>query len=173
MAATLTNVILTFLHIFFSVGWLGASLFFTVVIGPLLMKLSAPTRGELMTKLVPRLVRYVNIFSGLTLLLGVFLAFGIVGSRLELLSPANPWALNITTGATLGLLAALIGSLVVGRTARRMSRMVERLMQNPAQPPPPEMAGLQNRLRTWSTVALVLLVLSLVFMTTAGRFPLL
>ena len=55
------------LHIFSVVSWFGAVLFFVVIIEATLPKLSPQTNGELVVKMFPRFIGFVEIFSVQTL----------------------------------------------------------------------------------------------------------
>jgi hypothetical protein len=168
LVAPLIDATLAWFHVFLAVGWLGAAMFFGMVVGPLLPKLSPHTRGELLLNLLPRMVRYITAFSTLTLLMGAALALGIVGGRLELLSPTNAWGLRITIGVTLSFIAFGIALGVVVPAAKRIVKVIESLQQNPQQPPA-KLIDLQKRMRAGAGIVMILLIIVLVFMVAAAR----
>jgi uncharacterized membrane protein len=160
--------ILAWFHILGAIGWVGAAMFFAMVVGPLLGKLTPGARGELILKLLPRFVRYIAAFGTLTLVMGVALAFSITNGNIGLLSPtASPVGLYITVGAVLALVTIGIATGVVIPTSNRIVRILQTMAQNPG-PPPPELARATTRLRMGATTALVLLLVVLVFMVAAA-----
>jgi uncharacterized membrane protein len=160
--------ILAWFHILGAIGWVGAAMFFAIVVGPLLGKLTPGTRGELILKLFPRFVRYIAAFGTLTLVMGVALAFSVTDGNIGLLSPtASPAGMYITAGAILALVAIGIATGVVIPTANRIVQILQSMAQNPG-PPPPELAKATNRLRRGAMTALVLLLVVLVFMVAAA-----
>ncbi|MBI4257464.1 MAG: hypothetical protein HY619_00775 [Thaumarchaeota archaeon] len=171
MADPLTDAVLAWLHIFSAIGWMGTSMFLVMVMSPILPTLSAQTRGELILKLFPRMIRFAITFATLTVVLGVILAFSKVGGNLSLLSPNNFWGLNVTIGATTALLAYIIALAIVLPSMRRVTGLVQQMQQTPQQGPPAQMATLQKRMKIGSATALALLSLSLIFMVAAARLP--
>jgi uncharacterized membrane protein len=163
------NAILAWLHIFTSIGWMGTTMFFVMVIGPMMPHLSPATRGELIIKLFPRLSRFVITFATLTLLFGVSLAFGKVGPRLELLAPDNPWGFRITIGALLAAISYLLVLMIIIPAAKRMARLAQEMQRSQQQDPQREMSVLQNRIRAASTIVLIMLTIVLIFMVLAAR----
>jgi uncharacterized membrane protein len=157
---------LRWLHTAFAVGWMGALLFFNIVVGPLLGRLTPSTRSEFLIGLIPRMIRYFGLFAGLTLLVGAVLALVIVDGDLSRFSPANPWGLRISIGAILALIAAGLAVGVVSPTSRKLVRILSESRPPPAsgQGPPPGAMAAQRRIRVGSLTALGLLFVVLFFM---------
>ena len=162
------NAALAWLHILAAIGWMGTAMFLVMVLTPSMRGLSPGSRRDLILKLFPRFIRYVTIFATLTLVAGVLLALGHVGSSLESLSPTTTWGLMIAVGASLALLAYALALGLGLRSARKIVKILN-TQQDPQQGPPPEIAHLQGRMRLTATTVVVLLMLSLVFMVAASR----
>ncbi|MBI2184358.1 MAG: hypothetical protein HYU39_05300 [Thaumarchaeota archaeon] len=171
MADPLTDAALAWLHIFAVVGWMGTGMFIVMVMGPLMPSLSPQTRGELIIRLFPRIMRYIAVFATLTGVVGIILAFSKTGGNLSLLSPNNIWGLRVTVGASLAVIAYVIAMTIVMPTTRKIVGLVQQMQQNPQQGPSPQIPVLQKRMRIASTTALALMALSLIFMVAASRLP--
>lgn len=164
---SLVIAVLTWLHIFSAMGWMGAAMVFGMVLGPLLPTFNPATRGELVVKLFPRYVRYAEGFSVMTVIFGFALAMGISGGDFSMFSPTTTWGLFITSGATLAIIALVIAFAVIAPTVQKLVRLTEDAMKNPG-PPPPELHKTSARLKSSATVALVVLTLVLVCMVAAA-----
>ncbi|MFQ6011248.1 MAG: hypothetical protein ACE5KG_03650 [Nitrososphaerales archaeon] len=170
MPQHLVNAVLAWFHIISTVGWMGTAMFVVMVMTPTLLKLSPPTRGELILNLFPRMIKYVAVFATATIVFGALLALTTVGGNLAAFAPSNPWGLRISVGAALTLVAFILAIGIAIPTLRRIIVVVEGMKQNPKDQPPPEMPSLQNRLKLSSLSILILLSLILVFMVAAARF---
>ncbi len=160
--------VLTWFHILGAIGWLGAAMFFGMIIGPLLPGLSPATRGELLVKLVPRFTRYVAGFAIATSVFGVALVFAIAGGNLSILSPSNSFGLFVSAGAAVTIVAMILAFVVVLPTANKIVGITKNMQQNPG-PPPPELPSFQKRLRISATTVVVLLLIVLAFMVAAAN----
>jgi hypothetical protein len=142
-------------------------MFFGMVMGPLLGQLSPGTRSELILKLFPKLIRYIESFSILTVVMGVALALSITKGDLSPFSPATSFGRYITAGATVALVTIAIALGVVAPSGRKVLRITQDLVKNPG-PPPPELAKTSRRMRTAATSVVVLLLIVLIFMVAAA-----
>jgi uncharacterized membrane protein len=163
------NVVLAWLHILFAIGWMGSALFFTIVVGPLLPKLSPPARTEVAIKLIPKFSRTVSIFASLAALFGIALAFGHVGSNLSVFSPNNFWGLAISLGASLTFVAFILAMGVVAPASKKFVKLLEEFQRNPQGGPPAEIPKLQKRISTAGLLILILLFVILALMVAASR----
>jgi uncharacterized membrane protein len=157
------NAVVLWVHIFGAIGWLGAAMVFGMVIGPSLPKLSAPTRGEFFAKVAPKYVRYIEVFSILTLVFGVAMVAVLADGNFSIMSPSTSFGLFISIGAVLSLVAEALAFTVIVPSAHKMVKITESMMKNPG-PPPPELAVAANRLRIGSTAGMVLLIVVTIFM---------
>ncbi len=170
MVQNLVVVILALFHIMSTIGWMGTAMFVVMVMTPTMLKLSPPSRLELIMGLFPRLIRYVTVFATLTIVFGALLAFATVGGSMAAFALSNPWGFRISIGAGLTLLAFVVAVGVVVPTLRKIMYMAEGMKQNPKDKPPAEMASLQKKLKLSSMTVLALLTVILVFMVAAARF---
>ena len=60
-------------HIFFGVGWLGSDLLVGFVLGPYATKLSPAAQSEFLNGVAPKILGFLEIVGGLTLLFGPLL----------------------------------------------------------------------------------------------------
>lgn len=168
MADPLLVGILTWIHVFSVVGWFGAALLFLMVIEPSIPKLSPQASSELVLKVFPRFVRYVQVFATLALVFGVALALAISDGNFLLFGFGSGWGLDVTLGGSFGVVTYLLVFLLLAPSVTSLARMVAQLQQNPGQPPPPEFHAVQERLRYGAPSAVVLLSMAMVFMVAAS-----
>jgi uncharacterized membrane protein len=161
------NSVVLWVHIFGGIGWLGAAMVFGMVIGPTLPKLSASTRGEFFVRVAPRYVRYIEVFSIITLVFGVAMVAVLADGSTSIMSLSTSFGLYISIGAVLALIAEALAFTVIVPSAHKMVKIMQSMMKNPG-PPPPELAVAANRLRLGSTVGMVLLILVTVFMVAGA-----
>jgi uncharacterized membrane protein len=159
--------VLIWLHIFTAVGWMGSAMVFGMIIGPLIPKLSPPTRGELIVNLFPKYIRYIQIFAGLTVVFGVALLGNIIQGDLGMMSPSTPFGLYISSGAGLALVTVILAFGFIVPATHKLVRLTQEAMKSPG-PPSPELQRTANRLRAGTTVGLALLIVVLVLMVAAA-----
>ena len=167
MFPALVNTVLTWLHIFSAIGWMGTAMFFVIVLSRVIPGLSQPTRTELLSTLFPRFIRYVAVFSTLTIIFGGVLTIGLSGPSGPSLN--DTWGLSITVGALVALIGFGIAHGLVLPAARKIARLSRDTQKMAQQVPSVDGARLQRRMRIGGTVVLFLLVVSLVFMVTAAE----
>ena len=100
-------------HIFSAIGWLGAAMVFGIIIGPSLAKLSPQARGEFMVKVMPRYLRYFEVFSAMTIIFGVITAAVLLNGDFSSISFSTPFGLYITIGAILALIVFAVSFSVI------------------------------------------------------------
>ena len=158
----LTPILLWF-HIFAAVGWLGSAMVFGLLIGPMLPSLTPGTRAELVVKLFPKYVRYVEGFSIATVTFGVLLVLDIGSGGMSAFSLSTTFGLYITVGAVLAALTVVFALVLIAPTARKVARLTDEMIKNHG-PPSPELPKASARLRLSATIGLVLLILVLICM---------
>jgi uncharacterized membrane protein len=154
-------------HIFSAIGWLGAAMVFGIIIGPSLGKLSPQARGEFMAKVMPKYLRYFEIFSGMTILFGIVTADVLLNGDFSSISFSTPFGLYITMGAILALVVFAVSFSVTVPMTRKIIRIAESMMTTPG-PPPPELAVLLRRQRVITTVTLFLMIVVTVLMVAGA-----
>ena len=142
---------------------------FALVIGPSVAKMSPQGRTEFFAKVVPRFLRYIEVFSIITVLAGVAMVAVLANGDFSILSPATSFGLLISAGALLALVAIGLAMAVIVPTARKMSAISQGMMEKPG-PPPPELPALANRLKQSSGAALVLLIVVTILMVGAATY---
>jgi hypothetical protein len=162
--------ILTWFHIFSVIGWSGAALTFLITVKPSLAKFSPQASGEFILKAMPRFTKSVQILSALTLTFGPLLAFTMNDGPPNQFNLVSPWSICIVIGASVGITAFLVVFLLLTPTAGKLIRAIKQMQQNPQQPPPAELQGLQKRLAIIPPLAVTLLLATEVFMVAAAQF---
>jgi uncharacterized membrane protein len=168
LADTFLLGVLMWFHIFSVVAWFGAVLFFVIIVETSLPKLSPQTNAELVLKVFPKFIRYAELFSGLTLIFGISLAFEISNGNLALFGLGSTWGLYVTIGASFGFATFLILFLLAAPSVNKLGKAIMQIQANPEKPPPREFQILQKRLEIGGPTALGLLSLALVFMVAAA-----
>ena len=164
--------VLLWLHIVSAIGWLGAAMVFAMLIGPTLPTLSPSSRGELIVKLLPKYIRYAEIFTFITPVFGLALALYITQGNWSIFSPNTYFGLYLSIGALLSLIAWVIGFGLVAPTGRKVVKYTTDMMKNPGGPPPAGLQRASKRLRIASATGLVVLLLIVVCMVVAATPPL-
>jgi len=161
MVAPIVITILAYLHIISAMGWLGGAVLFVSVVGPGLRTLSPMARIEFLSKIGPGATRFFIGSSTATIIFGLGLLFSF----------PNGFDATITAGLTLGLIAYLDAILVAIPSLRKADHLAnEMLASGQAGPPSPELAKTLKRGGIGVATVVVLLVITLIFMVTAG-FP--
>lgn len=161
------NTIVLWAHIFGAIGWVGAGMIFAVVIGPSVAKMSPQARTEFFAKVVPRYLNYVKVFAPLTIVFGVAMVAVIADGNYSIFSPGTTFGLLITAGALLALITVGVAMSVVIPTATKMSVISQAMLEKPG-PPPAELPVLGKRLKTSSTIALIMLIVVTILMVGAA-----
>ena len=161
MVAPIVITILAYLHIISAMRWLGGAVLFVSAVAPGLRSMSPTARLEFLSKIGPRATRFFIGSSTATIVFGLALLFSFPGA----------FSTTIIAGLTLGLIAYLDAILVSIPSLRKADHLAkEMLASGQAGPPSPELAKVLKRGGIGATTVVVLLVITLIFMVTAG-FP--
>ena len=136
---------------------------FGMLIGPTIGKLTPAARSELIIKLFPGYLRYVGVFSVMTVVFGLALVLDIGNGNMDVFSLSTSFGLYLTTGAILAFITVILAFALVIPSARKLLHMTQEMVKN-STPPPPELHNVSARMRMGATIGLVLLILVLVFM---------
>jgi len=117
------NAVVLWVHIFGAIGWMGAAMVFGMVIGPSLPKLSGPARGEFFVRVAPKYIRYVEVFSIITLVFGVAMVAVLADGNSSIMSPSTSFGLYIAIGAVLALVAMGVAMAVIIPSAHKMVKI--------------------------------------------------
>lgn len=141
---------------------------FGMLIGPTLPTLSPASRGELIVKLFPKYIVWVQVFTLITPIFGLALALYISHGNTNIFSFSNTFGEFISIGALLSLVAWGIGFGLVTPAARRVVWFTKEMMKNPASAPPAGLTKAAARLRVTSAIGLVVLFLIVACMVYAA-----
>ena len=169
MLSSMINMILAWIHIFGSIGWMGATMILVMVISPLMKHLTPQTRSELVLKMYPRLTRYVTLFASIALITGFLLANGMTGGNHGMLSLSNTWGTRIIISLVLSIVAYLVAIGVVIRSVNIMLKIVKNIKKKPDEVTHNKLIALQKRIRFGGITVFFLLLLILTFMVAAAR----
>ncbi len=171
MVAAEVIALLTWLHIFSIVSWLGGAIILSMVVEPLMSRFSPQTRGEMALIFFPRMARFIQISATLAITFGALLALSISSNSPGLLSLNNPWGLRITIGAILALIVYVMVFTFLTPTVKKLGAVTKLMQANPQQSPPAELKTLQKRIRIGGPTSVLLLSLTMVFMVAAVTLP--
>ncbi|MDE1857963.1 MAG: hypothetical protein KGI26_02690 [Thaumarchaeota archaeon] len=167
----LTTAILAWLHVFSAMMWLGGSITFGFVIAPGMAKLSQAGSAEFFLKIAPRVVRFFEITSGMTVLFGALLAYvGISNGDFPGLAWGTSWGVAISVGIALGLTSFLVGLAMVGPSLKRVVAIIGEMQSGEQQGSQEKLGKALKRTRISATADVFLLILALVFMIAAGFY---
>ena len=167
-ARLLITWVLAWLHVASAICWLGGGILFAFVVGPALARLSPAASGEFLVKIVPRIVRFFQVFAGLTILFGILLLYNLGG--FSLLSPSSSYGLDLSLGALFAILAFVETEAIAAPIQLKAVRMVREMLSTGAHQPPAALPSTLRMARVTATLAVVLLVLASVFMVGAGFY---
>jgi uncharacterized membrane protein len=148
-------------------GWLGGGILTTFVLGPSLRKMPPAAGLEFNAKVLPRILRFVQMMIGGTLVFGVLLLYAFYGGDFSMLS-ASSQGMELAGGAVLALLTAVVAFSVTFPSFKKVVEIANRLLQGGQQQPPPELMKYGKRARMGSRVGVVLLLIALAMMVSAG-----
>ena len=143
---------------------------FAFVIGPALAKLSPPSSGEFLVKIVPRVVLFFQIVAASTVLFGVLLIYSLGGNSFSLLSPSHFYGLDLTIGLSIGFVAFLISEGVAVPIQLKAIKMIKNMQASGQHQPPAEFPKTLKRASDLATLTAFLLIITLVFMVAAGFY---
>jgi uncharacterized membrane protein len=164
----LISAILAWCHVVSAICWLGGGIMFAFVVGPALAKLSPPSSGEFLVKVVPRVVRFFQIFAGSTILFGALLLYSL--GSLPLLDPSTSYGLELTIGLSIGFVTFLISEFVAVPIQNKAINMIKEMQASGQHQPPAEFPKTLKMASNLATLTVFLLILASVFMVAAGFY---
>lgn len=172
MVAQEIIAILTWLHIFSIVSWLGSAIILTSVVQPSMARFSPQTRGEMTLTFMPRMVRFIQIAATLAIVFGLLLAVSATDGNISIFfNPVSPFGIRITTGAIFGLIAYIMVFAILTPTSKKLGEITKQMQANPQQPPPAQLAALQRKVRMGGPAGVIVLSLAMAFMVAAVAWP--
>ena len=167
MTSAAVLAILAFGHVLSAMGWLGGGFLTTFVLGPNLMNLSPAARLEYNVKVLPRILRFLQVSIGLTLLFGVLLLYAFYNGDFSFLFKTGQ-GIELSVGATLALVDAILAWSFVFPSFKRVIQISSSLSKGGQQAPSPDLMKYGNRARIGALVGAVLLLAVLSAMIAAG-----
>jgi len=164
-----TDVILaalTFAHIISAMGWLGGGLLTTFAVGPNLRKLTQTASLEFNARVLPKMVRFTGAAAGLTLLFGLALLGYMYSQDNSYFSSTSGEAVSV--GIVLAVVATAVAFSMVIPSFMKIGRLAASALDGGQPAPAQEMMSLAKRARMGSMIAVILLVVILAAMVTAG-----
>lgn len=164
-------VVTKILHVFFAVAWIGAMVYLQVILMPLMNRADPQTRQKVLEKVAPWNIKYGNWVGGFTVLTGISLIsmnpYGIGWGDLT----RTYWG-QLVLFSLIGALAILY---LLNVAVRPSFRKVQELMAeaDPEEDPPPGAVLLQKRIAFTTRLMLVIGLVVVAAMVTAGSAGLL
>lgn len=167
----LITAIIAWFHVISAIMWLGGGILFALVIGPGLAKLSPPSSGEFFVKIVPKVSLFFRIVAGTTVLFGALLIYtGISNGDFPAYSLTSTWGASITIGLSFGLIAFLNSEFVAQRPLGNAVRLIKEMQKSGKHEPPAELPKTIKRAALTANATVILLIITLVFMVSAGFY---
>ncbi|MCI4363278.1 MAG: DUF4149 domain-containing protein [Thermoplasmata archaeon] len=164
----LTTWILAWGHVISAICWLGGGIVFGFVVAPALARLSPASSGEFLVKVVPSVVRFFQIFAGLTIVFGFLLLYSMGGS--SQLSQSTFYGLDLSIGIVVALAAFVVAEFVAAPLQLKAVRQVKEMLASGSHEPPAEFPRTLRLASLTARLTAVLLVLASIFMVGAGFY---
>jgi len=162
----LLTTILAYAHVLSAVSWLGGGILFSFIIGPRLGDLKPPVARDFLVTIVPPVVRFFQAAAGLTVLFGLLLLWVMLGGDYSQFS--STWGMSIIAGMGVAFVALVMSEAVTGPAFMRVARAAGEI--TPDSPPSPSFPALVRRAGLLGLITTLLLLLTLVFMVSAGFY---
>ncbi|MCI4322119.1 MAG: hypothetical protein L3K18_02285 [Thermoplasmata archaeon] len=155
-------------HVVSAMCWLGGGIIFVFVVAPALSKLSPASSGEFLVKVVPNVVRFIQVFAGLTILFGFLLLYNLGGT--SILSGSSFYSVDLSIGITLALAAFVLAEFVSAPLQMKAVQMIRDMMASGAHQPPAAFPGTLKKASLSAMATAVLLILTSIAMIGAGFY---
>jgi len=162
--------VLAYAHILSAMCWLGGGILTGFVIGPSLRTLTAPARVEFNAKILPKMIRFVEVSVGSTFLFGLLLLYTYYNGNFSFLHTTTQ-GYELSAGILLAVVLAIVAFSVTIPSFNGIARISNGLLRGEQQAPPPELARYAKRAMAASMLSLVILLAVLAMMVFVG-FPL-
>jgi len=162
--------ILAYGHILSAMGWLGGGILNAFVIGPSLRSVTSSASLEFNVKVLPQIIRFVQVMIGTTFIFGILLYYFDFSGSFSTLS-STMQGMELDFGIVLALVTAVIVWSVTIPSFKKISKIANDLLKGGQHTPPPEFAKYGKRAMIGSLVGIVLLLVVLAMMVAAGFVP--
>jgi uncharacterized membrane protein len=146
--------------------WLGGGLLTGFVIGPSLRSMSPPASLEFNAKVLPKIIRFVEMAVISTYAFGILLLYFFQDGDMSWLMNSTQGYI-ISTGVLLAVVAGILGFAYTIPSFNRISKLSSEAIQS-GKPPSPEMMKYGKRARIGSMTGVVLLLIVLAMMVISG-----
>ncbi|MDG6921498.1 MAG: hypothetical protein JRN59_08210 [Nitrososphaerota archaeon] len=146
-------------HLFFAVVWIGSSIMFFVVLGPVVSRLTPVSRAEFTVMFFPKMERFLNLVVPLLLLSG-----GILFAAMSWGGPLvlDTWSVSVLAGGSLGLVTYFFALAKLVPAARKVTLLLQ------SGGPEEELMRAQKSVGQASMMELVLMIAAFTAMIAAG-----
>lgn len=165
--STTLFLILRVLHVLLAAIWIGATVFMTFLVMPVL-EASGPAGGQVMMGLNRKgITTFFAVLGGTTVVTGIYLFWRFTGGFDPEISRSDA-GMAFGIGGLAGIIAVIVGGSVVSRSAKKVVELMEQAMKLPEGSQKAalmQQAGaLRERMKSASSVVLVMQVIALVLM---------
>jgi uncharacterized membrane protein len=167
MASAALLSLLAYGHILSAMGWLGGGILTAFVLGPNLRKLPPAASLEFNAKVLSPIVSFVQIMVVTTFVFGLLLLDAFYDGNFSPLMKSSQ-GMELMAGVALALAAAAVAFSFTFPSFKRVVKIARGMLQAGPQPPPPELMKYAKRARVGSMVGLLLLLVVLATMVSAG-----
>lgn len=165
----LVITVLAGLHIFFAMAWLGGGFLFGFFIAPRLTKLPLPASRAFTVSVVPPVVRFFQAVAPLTVIFGLGLLYEMDVQTPGQLNFSTTWGTSIIVGMSVAFVALIVSEAVAVPALRRVVALNQKMPVDGSSVPP-ELPRAARTAGLSALVTLVLLLVTLGCMVTAGFY---
>ena len=165
---TIVFLVLRALHVLMAAAWVGSTIFMDFLLMPT-MEGVGPAGGQVMIGMNRRgMATYFAVLGGVTALTGIYLLWRFTGGFDPEVSRTHA-GMAFGIGGVCGILATIFGGAVVGRAAKNTVDIMTKAGPMPDGPEKRTLLetarGLQQKMKTWGKIVLVLQLIALVLMS--------
>jgi hypothetical protein len=165
---TVLFLLLRALHVLMAAVWIGSTVFITMMLMPS-VESTGPAGGQVMIAMTRKgMTPYFAVLGGLTALTGIYLLWRFTGGFSPEISRSHA-GMAFGIGGVCGILATILGGAVVGRAAKNNADVMVKAGPLPDGAEKRALLetarGLQNRMKSWGTIVLVLQLIALLLMS--------
>jgi len=116
--------ILTWLHLFFAIGWLGSAMLMTFALTPSLRRMTPQTVAEFNAGFMPLVTKLMLVFSTMTLAMGFGLLYSISGGRILPMLDGGTWGDFMTGGITFAVTVYVFALVVILPMQKKLGALI-------------------------------------------------
>ena len=158
--------VLAYGHVLSAIAWLGSGILTGFVVGPNLRKMAPAAALEFNAKIIPKIVRFIQMAAVSTLLFGLLLLYYSFHGDLSFLMDSTQGYI-LSAGILVALLTAILAFSFILPSFNKVSAFAKGAIEA-GQPPPPEIMKYAKRARLSSMTGVFLLLIVLAMMVASG-----